>query len=383
MKQYSMILTGDIILGERSADFLQGVAPMMEQADLVLAQLEVPYTDRAPEMKGLSRSPSTLEPLKGLVDALTLAGNHVYDAGEVGVEDTTAWLKENGIPFTGGGRNLEEASVPVIVDMDGCKVGYISYNCVGPKATWAGPGKSGNPYVEILTYFDMGDVANPGGPPERTVTWPEPSTFARMKREIAALREQCDILCVYLHKGIVHKPVKLADYEQTVAYAAIDAGADVVTSSHSHILHGIEVYKGKTIYHGLNNFVVWAPYLRPDFKRNLGDTKLAVDAELEWARKRQERFGFVPDPDYPTYPFHPESVNTVAAKCIVEDGKIVETRYVPMIVDKEGVTRVVTRENGGQQVFDYMHKITDGAGLNADFEWVGDEVRIHVKEKGE
>ena len=30
----------------------------------------------------------------------------------------------------------------------------------------------------------------------------------------------------------------------------------------------------------------------------------------------------------------------------VEDGKIVETRYVPMIVDKEGVTRVVTRENG-------------------------------------
>ena len=209
------------------------------------------------------------------------------------------------------------------------------------------------------------------------------STMLRMKREIAALREQCDILCVYLHKGIFHKPVKLADYEQTVAYAAIDAGADVVTASHSHILHGIEVYKGKTIYHGLNNFVAWAPYLRPDFKRNLGDTKLAVDAELEWAKKRQERFGFVPDPDYPTYPFHPESVNTVAAKCIVEDGKIVETRYVPMIVDKEGVTRVVTRENGGQQVFDYMKKITDGAGLNAAFEWVGDEVRIQAKEKGE
>lgn len=26
---------------------------------------------------------------------------------------------------------------------------------------------------------------------------------------------------VYLHKGIAHKPVKLADYEQTAAYAAI------------------------------------------------------------------------------------------------------------------------------------------------------------------
>ena len=36
---------------------------------------------------------------------------------------------------------------------------------------------------------------------------------------------------------------------------AIEAGADVVSSSHSHILHGIEIYKGKTIFHGLNNFI--------------------------------------------------------------------------------------------------------------------------------
>jgi len=43
------------------------------------------------------------------------------------------------------------------------------------------------------------------------------------------------------------------------------------------------------------------------------------------------------------------------------------------------VTEVVTRENGGQKVFDYMQKITEGAGLNATFEWVGDEVRILEK----
>ena len=372
---FSMLMTGDIILGDNSEFYFSGVDPALKEADVVLGQLEVPYSDRAPELLDLYRSPEVLEPLKGRVDALTLAGNHIYDAGEIGVEDTTAWLRENGIPFTGGGRSLQEAGVPVVIEKDGCRIGYISYNCVGPKSTWAGAGKSGNPYIEVLTYFDMGDIANPGGPPERTFTWPEPSDLERAVREIRELRKKVDILVVYLHKGIVHKPIKLADYELTVAHAAIDAGADVVTSSHSHILHGIEMYKGKAIYHGLNNFIAWVPSLRPDFKRTNGKASNLFDPE-EWARKRIERFGFVPDPDYPTYPFHPEAIYTAAAKCIVKDGKIAEYRYVPLLVDKQGVTNATGCSADGQRVFDYMKMITEKAGLNAKFEWAGDEVLV-------
>ena len=148
----------------------------------------------------------------------------------------------------------------------------------------------------------------------------------------------------------------------------------MVSSSHSHILHGIEIYKGKTIFHGLNNFIAWVPSLRPDFKRQGGKTTELFNPE-EWVKKRVERFGFVPL-DYPTYPFHPESVYTMAARCIVEDGKIMQTRYIPMIVTPDGVTNVVTRENGGQEVFDYVKKITEGAELNAKFAWDGDEVVI-------
>jgi len=47
-----------------------------------------------------------------------------------------------------------------------------------------------------------------------------------------------------------------------------------------------------------------------------------------------------------------------------------------MIVNKEGVPEVVSRESGGQEVLDYMIKITKGAGLNGTFEWDGDEVVI-------
>ena len=89
-----------------------------------------------------------------------------------------------------------------------------------------------------------------------------------------------------------------------------------------------------------------------------------------------ERFGFVPLMDYPTYPFHPESIYSLIAKCVIRDKKIVETRFIPMIVNKEGVPEVVSRESGGQEVLDYMIKITKGAGLNGTFEWDGDEVVI-------
>ena len=375
MSEYSILLTGDIILGDDPEFYLSGVKETMENAGLVLGQLEVPYSDRAPELVGLSRQPSVLASLVGKTDALCLTGNHLYDAGSVGVEDTMQALRDYNIPFTGAGSTLEEASVPVILEKDGTRVGYISYNCTGPKATWASASKPGCPYVEIICQFDMADIANPGGPPEKIYTWPEPKSFERMKNEIAALREKCDVVCVYFHKGIVHKPVKLADYELTVAHAAIDAGADVVSSSHSHILHGIEVYKGKTIYHGLNNFVAWVPSLRPDFKRKGGSNTELFNPE-EWAQKRIERFGFVPDPNYPTYPFHPDAVYTMAAEVTVRDGKIAETAYIPMIVTPDGVTRVTGRSEEGEKVFAYVEKITRGAGLNARFEWDGDKVRI-------
>ena len=183
------------------------------------------------------------------------------------------------------------------------------------------------------------------------------------------------MLSVYFHKGLVHKPAKLADYEQTVSHAAIDEGADVVFASHAHLLRGVETYKGKTIFHGLNNFIAWVPSLRPDFKIRKGVRTDDFDPE-EWARKRMELFGFVPDDDYPTYPFHPEAVYTIAAMCHMEGGKIVKTGFLPAIVGKDGVTRIVKRDNGGEEVLEYMKSITKKAGLNGKYQWENDEIII-------
>jgi poly-gamma-glutamate capsule biosynthesis protein CapA/YwtB (metallophosphatase superfamily) len=371
----TLLAGGDIIVGNESARYLEGVKDMLASGDVVVGQLEVPYTNRAREFLDLERNPDNLLPLLDYFDVLTLGGNHIYDAKDVGVLDTLDWLDSHGMPHAGGGRNLEEAVRPAIIEKDGVRFGFLNYNCTGPKATSAGPDKPGCAFIDIIIHFDMGIVANPGGNPEHIYTWPEPKSFEAMQRDVTKLRRECDVLCVYFHKGIVHKPIKLADYEKVVAHAAIECGADVVFSSHSHVLHGVEIYKGKTIYHGLNNFIAWVPSLSPKFRAKNGVKNDLFDPE-EWARNRIERFGFVPDDAYPTYPFHPDSIYTVTAKCLIRDRQIVETRLIPMIVAQSGIPCVVSRDGGGERVMEYLKKITDGAGLNARLAWDGDEIMI-------
>lgn len=373
-----MLIGGDTILGENPELYFTGIDCVLGRGDIVITQLEVPYSDTAPELLDLHRELKNLEPLRGRFDLVTMAGNHIYDAGETGVYDTLEWLDENGIPHAGAGRNIDEAVKPVIIEKDGVRFGFLNYNCVGTKAMNAGKKKAGAAYVDVITHYEPGDVANPGGNPDRIFTFPELASYERMISDIEELREKCDVLSVYLHKGIVHKAVKIADYEKFISRGAIDAGADIIFSSHSHILHGIEIYKGRTIFHGLNNLIAWVPSLGPNWRRTKGKATEVFDPEA-WARARVERFGFIPDPEYPTYPFHPDSIYSIIAKCIIEDGKIVETRFIPLIVNKAGIPEVVIRSNGGDRVREYMDRITELAGLNATFDWVDDELAIREK----
>jgi hypothetical protein len=204
----------------------------------------------------------------------------------------------------------------------------------------------------------------------------DPVSLERMADHIAAAKRQCDVLIAYFHKGYVHKIAELGDYERLLSHIAIDAGADMVAATHSHVLHGVEMYKGRAIYHGLNNFIMWTPQLSPNFKGAVKDTGSSHNAE--WIAKRVERFGFVPDPEYPTYPFHPDSIYCAAAKLVIRDGCAAEYRLIPMKVEKDGAPYVHGNTPEGREVLDYIERITCQAGLNARFRWDGDEVVVEA-----
>ena len=198
-----LLALGDIILGEDSPKFMEGVRPALKEADIRIGQLEVPYTTRCEVMEGLYREPWRLEPLADCMDILTLAGNHLYDAKEEGIEDTLGWLDANGLLHAGAGNNLQEARKPALIEKNGCRIGVLNYNCTGPKVTYAGEDKAGCAYVKIITKYELGDVANPGGPPEKIYTFPDLESLEWMKADVSELKKECDLVIVYFHKGIV------------------------------------------------------------------------------------------------------------------------------------------------------------------------------------
>jgi poly-gamma-glutamate synthesis protein (capsule biosynthesis protein) len=248
------------------------------------------------------------------VSTLSLAGNHPWDSGLAGIEDTIEWLKMHDIAYVGAGMYLEEARRHVVIERSGTRYGFLDYNCVGPKETSASATRPGCAFVNIITHYEL-DYATPGGPPV-IYTWAETESFNAMLEDVRRLRPLCDILTVSFHKGLGHTPIKLAAYEQQISYAAIDAGADVITSHHAHILHGIELYTGKPIYHGLGNFVTWVPSLR---------AKPGADPH-SW-EVRRKIFGFRPD-RIPTY--RSSTSYTNIAKCIIESGKLTAPVVYPV-----------------------------------------------------
>jgi poly-gamma-glutamate capsule biosynthesis protein CapA/YwtB (metallophosphatase superfamily) len=366
-----LMLVGDLILDEPDPDsFFNPARSILQQADLLVGHVEVPHTCRGREnTSDVPAPPSAPENLAALKHSgfhvATLAGNHISDVGPDGIEDTVATLRQLGIVTTGAGMNLVEAREPAIVVCRGVRVGTLSYNCVGPKDSWAGEKKAGCAYVQVITHYEL-DHASPGGPP-RIYTFAEPESMDAMLADVDKLRPEVDVLIVALHKGIGHTPAALAMYERPLGKAAIDAGADIVVGHHAHILRGIEIYKGRPIYHGLGNFVT--------VTRALNIEANPSPKRLEWARRRQELFGFEPDPAYPTYPFHPEARNAMIAVCEIGGDGVRKTGFIPCWVNPKGQPEICGNDKRGREVASYIEHITRKAALPANFEWDGDWVR--------
>ena len=349
----TILLTGDLVLDLPDPDhWLSGIAPAIRKADLAIGHLEVPHTTSLAEMKGdvpaPGADPANLAALKRAgFDAVTLAGNHIADCGPAGIADTIAELDRLGIAHCGAGNNLAQARRPAMLECGGRTIAVLSYNCVGPEAAWATDQSAGCAYLPIAT--EDGSRVAPAGP----LTQPLPEAFAILEADIAAARDQAEMVIVALHKGIVHRPALLAPYERLLATKAVDFGADVVVGHHAHILRGIEFHRGRPIFHGLGNGCVVTRALSP-----------AQDhpTRREWAEQRRRLFGFEPDPDYTFAPFHPEAVNAFLARLVWHaDGRI-EAGFVPVHVEAPG-RPVLAGPEKSKKVSDYVRRITADAGL--------------------
>ncbi|MDT8759198.1 CapA family protein [Sphingomonas psychrotolerans] len=350
-----IVVGGDLVLDEPDAEhWLAGIAPAVRRADLAIAHLEVPHTSRGTELAGDVPAPGAPpENLAAIADAgfamLSLAGNHIADCGPEGIEDTIARLDALGIAHAGAGATLVEARRPAIRDLGRRRVALLSYNCVGPEIGWAGEDRAGAAYLRVET-ADGSPIA-----PAASLETASGEAFEMLAADVAAARDEADIVLVALHKGIVHVPARLAPYERPLAQAAIDAGADAVLGHHAHIVRGVEFHSGRPIFHGLGNACVITSALSP-----------AQDhpARREWAERRKRLFGFEPDPAYTLAPFHPEAVHAFLGRLRFRDDGEVEAGIIPVHIEPPG-RPVLANDRQAETIRRYVERITADASLPA------------------
>lgn len=365
-----IMAVGDIVLQYGPPDqYFEPSAHVIRAADLAIGQIEVPHTSEthvtAITVPSPPAEPDDLGAMARAGFAIgTVAGNHAFDLGTRGVLDTISHANRFGIATTGTGADLAAAMWPAVAERAGKRIAVLSFNCVGPRESWATSRKAGSAYVKVLTHYDLDDL-NPGNPPQ-TYTFCDRTSLARMTSAIAAAKDENDVVVVALHKGYGHTPARIDDYEYEVSHAAVDAGADAVIGHHAHIMRGIEMYRGRAIFHGMGNFVTVTDALTPS-----EDDSEELKA---WAKKRVELYGFAPDPNMPGYAFHPESRNTAIAVLDADDDRLVPG-FIPCWIDDRA--RPVPLARGDRDsVVDYIADISRRAGLRTRFSWDGDVVRV-------
>lgn len=346
---------------------------LLNSADLVFGQLEGVVSDRgAPACQ--SRLPLRIYPSaapclkKAGFDVMSNAGNHTLDWGFQGYYDTMKNMADVGIDIVGAGDNIDEARKPVIRTLDdGTKIGFLGYCSILPQDYWALPDRPGVNPMRGITAAPCIEHDQPGTP-VRIFSWPHPDDLQNMIDDIQALRPQVDILVVSQHWGIHFTPAVLADYQRYVAHFAIDNGADIVVGHHTHILKGIEVYKGKVIAYSLANFATEGPAAYFE-----GERGLINDSRHGDIRKLNKDFEKNPKR---TMPF--DSCMTILLKMVVDGGKVKQVSFLPTWIDDDTfVPTVLTpADEKFDKIVNYMTEITENQKIKAEFTVKGSEVII-------
>jgi hypothetical protein len=228
-------------------------ASLFRDADVGLVNLEGPAPDAFSYHQGtllFTMDPTLLAGIAHAgIDVVSLANNHIYNAGAKGVTDTIRNLNAAGIGHMGAGVNASAARAPAWLTAGGLRIAILGYNGVD-------------------TSFDA--TATKAG----AALLAEDAMVADVR---AARAAGADVVVVVPHWGVEYTDVVSAA-QRRLARAAIAAGADVILGSHSHWAGPLEIVDGHLVVYSFGDLVF-----------DLGHderTQEAMVAELTFAGRR-------------------------------------------------------------------------------------------------
>ncbi|WP_315787843.1 CapA family protein [Fischerella sp. JS2] len=261
-KSVTLAFIGDVMLGRgvneeithTAAECLWGdVLPILRGADAVIANLECAITQhthkcgRTAKVFYFRADPAAVEVLRiANIQCVSLANNHILDFDDQGLLDTLKYLDAAGICHAGAGRDITQATTPIIMDIVGLRVGIIALTDNEPDfaATKDSPGTN---YLEINS---------------------NPLTLSLIESAVVQLRQagaKLVILSAHWGSNMVISP---PPHFRQFARAVVDRGVDIFHGHSAHIFQGVEHYKQGLILYDTGDFLddyVVDPLLRNDW----------------------------------------------------------------------------------------------------------------------
>ncbi len=208
---------------------------LFDASDCVVANLEGPVTDNdsvsigsefgSPDNYRFTFDTAVVQTLKdNNFCVVNLGNNHIGNFGTEGIEQTKESVRAGGVHYFGD-TGVEDEQKYFIQDFDGVKIAFVNYNQFTKNA------------------------------------------LSHTLEDIKSVTDESDFVVVYTHWGEEYK-TQSRENEQNIAHQFIDVGADVIIGSHPHVVQESEVYKGKTIYYSLGNFV-FDQYFSDETKKGL------------------------------------------------------------------------------------------------------------------
>jgi len=255
-RQISILFAGDLMFDRHIREHAQAnsndyifakIKNTLLDNDFVLANLECPITDNKSRSVGsivgstnnfiFTCDTSIAKTLKEHnISVVNLGNNHILNFGQDGLKQTYENLDANNIKYFGNVGNDDDKRMTT-VELKGLKLVFVNYN----------------QFINNALSYALADI-----------------------QKAKALEP--DLIIMYPHWGAEY--ITTANRTiQNLAHQFIDEGADLVIGGHPHVVQQNAVYKGKTIYYSLGNFI-FDQYFEKNVKNGLL-VKITIDIETK------------------------------------------------------------------------------------------------------
>jgi poly-gamma-glutamate synthesis protein (capsule biosynthesis protein) len=265
-------------------------------ADAAFTNLEVAIQPTGQNLPTRSKSavpaPAVvLDCLKSMgFNVISLANNHAFDLQLTGMFATIDEVRQRGFAYAGTGADAAAATAPGLLDTGKGRVALVAMATGAVQLepeTWATPTRPGVNYLERM----------PDGRPN-------PEQKQRILDAVRAAAKTAETVIAYHHNhfwgeqrgsGLPPDRDRRIDRFETQPWAIewarelIDAGASVYVAHGDPTLHGVEIYKGRLILHGLGNYIFHSVG-GADRYGPLAYVSVVVTAEFASSRLRSVRF---------------------------------------------------------------------------------------------